>query len=112
MSTKILIEIATFALIPVITMNLGGIIALIRQPSGSVRSMILHFAAGVVFSVVAVEILPDIVKEHQPLMVIIGFSLGLITMLAIKRFSESKTGEQVNINESKLPLSLLVTAFS
>ncbi len=108
MSTKIIIEIATFALIPVITMNLGGIIALIRQPSGSVRSMILHFAAGVVFSVVAVEILPDIVKEHQPLMVIIGFSLGLITMLAIKRFSESKTGEQVNINESKLPLSLLV----
>ncbi|MCP9770480.1 transporter [Lacihabitans sp. LS3-19] len=106
--SEILIQIALFALIPVITMNLGGIIALIRQPNGNVRSLILHFAAGVVFSVVAVEILPDIVKEHEPVMVVIGFSLGLITMLAIKRFSESKTGEKVNINDSKLPISLLV----
>lgn len=106
--SEVFIQIVTFALIPVVTMNLGGAIALVRQPSGSVRSMILHFAAGVVFSVVAVEILPDIVKEHQPIMVIIGFSLGLITMLAIKRFSEHKTGEKVNINDSKLPVSLLV----
>ena len=75
--TPLFQKIILFSLIPVFTMVVGGIIAIIRKPNGNVRSLILHFAAGVVFSVVAVELLPDIVKNHQPTQVVIGFTLGL-----------------------------------
>ena len=106
--TPVLQEIILFSLLPVVTMILGGIIAIIKKPSGNLRSLILHFAAGVVFSVVAVEILPEVIHKKSPVLVVIGFSLGLILMLLIRKFSESKEGQDVNINQSKLPMSLLI----
>lgn len=106
--TPVLQQIVLFSLLPVFTMILGGVIAIIKKPSGNVRSLILHFAAGVVFSVVAVEILPDVIKENSPIHVVIGFSLGLISMLLIRKFSEAKEGQEIDINQSKLPLSLLI----
>ncbi len=106
--TPLFQKIILFSLIPVFTMVVGGIIAIIKKTNGNVRSFILHFAAGVVFSVVAVELLPDIVKNHQPLQVIIGFTLGLIVMLLIRKFAEDKEGKEVTVNKSKLPVSLLV----
>ncbi|WP_291103274.1 MULTISPECIES: ZIP family metal transporter [unclassified Flavobacterium] len=106
--TPVLQEIILFSLLPVFTMILGGVIAIVKKPSGNVRSLILHFAAGVVFSVVSVEILPDIIKENSPIHVVIGFSLGLISMLLIRKFSEAKEGQEIDINQSKLPLSLLI----
>lgn len=101
-------KIILFALIPVFTMITGGVIASYRKPGGSLRSFILHFAAGVVFSVVAVEILPDVVKNHKPLQIIIGFTMGVITMLAIRKFAESKEAGSPDTGKSKLPVSLLV----
>jgi ZIP family zinc transporter len=101
-------KIILFSLIPVFTMLVGGIVAIYKRPNGNIRSLILHFAAGVVFSVVAVELLPDIVKEHKPLQVIIGFALGLITMLFIKKFTEEKEETETTANSGKLPMSLLV----
>ena len=106
--TPLFQKIILFSLIPVFTMVVGGIIAIIRKPNGNVRSLILHFAAGVVFSVVAVELLPDIVKNHQPTQVVIGFTLGLLVMLGIRKFTESEEGVDITINASKLPISLLV----
>lgn len=47
-------------------MIVGGIAAAFHSPGAKVRSGILHFAAGVVFSVVAVELLPDVVRGHAP----------------------------------------------
>lgn len=78
------------------------------KPNGNIRSLILHFAAGVVFSVVAVELLPDIIKEHKPLQVIIGFAIGLITMLLIKKFTEEPGKIEVTTTYDTLPVSLLV----
>lgn len=101
-------KIILFSLIPVFTMLVGGIVAIYKRPNGNIRSLILHFAAGVVFSVVAVELLPDIIKEHKPVQVVIGFALGLITMLLIKKFTEEKEGTEVITSAGKLPISLLV----
>lgn len=101
-------KIILFSLIPVFTMLVGGIAAIYKSPNGNIRSLILHFAAGVVFSVVAVELLPDIIKEHKPVQVIIGFALGLITMLLIKKFAETKGETEVVTSAGKLPMSLLV----
>lgn len=63
----------------------GSIFTMIRNLNGNTRSLILHFAAGVVFSVLAVEIIPTVVKNHSTTQAIIGFILGFVTMVAIKK---------------------------
>lgn len=73
-----------------IALLLGGTIAILKAPSTKIRSAILHFAAGVIFSVVAVELLPDIMKRHDIFEIGIGFGAGVIVMLAIRYFLEPK----------------------
>jgi ZIP family zinc transporter len=106
--TPLFQKILLFSLIPVVTMIVGGIIAIVKKPNGNIRSLILHFAAGVVFSVVAVELLPDIVETHAPLPLIIGFALGFFTMIGIKRLTEVKEDKTAEILKNKLPVSLLI----
>ncbi len=105
---ELLIKIGLFSLIPAVTMMAGGTISLVKTPSGNIRSLILHFAAGVVFSVVAVELLPDIVKEHQPVQVVIGFVLGIVVMTGVRKLTEEKKTEEVAVTRSKIPLALLI----
>lgn len=100
-------KILLFSLIPVFTMIIGGVIATIRVSNGNVRSLILHFAAGVVFSVVAVELLPDIVKTHAPLPLIIGFSLGFFLMVGIRKLTEAVQEKQVASLGKGLPVGIL-----
>lgn len=99
-------NILLFALIPVITMLIGGGIAILKQPSGSFRSLILHFAAGVVFSVVAVEILPDVVKIHEPIQIIIGFTLGFFVMIFVKKWTS--TGDEKLNKNNTIPWELII----
>lgn len=73
-----------YCFFPFIAALIGGGIALVKSPSPYVKSCIQHFAAGVVFSVVAVELLPDIIKKHAPFFVVLGFALGISAMLIIK----------------------------
>ncbi|MEO7121286.1 MAG: hypothetical protein ABIY62_09315 [Ginsengibacter sp.] len=101
-------KILLFSLIPVFTMIAGGVIAIIKKPTGNMRSLILHFAAGVVFSVVGVEILPDLIKFHSPVHTIIGFTLGFLTMMAVRKFMEGNAEKKKNAMTGKLPFSLLV----
>ena len=102
-------DVYLYALIPVLSILLGGIIGLFKNPSGAFKSSVLHFAGGVVFSVVAVELLPDIIKKHRPIEVGIGFSLGIITMLLVKFFAE-RFEEKLLTNKTKnsLHIGLLV----
>ncbi len=100
-------QILLFSLIPVFTMITGGIIAIIKKPSGNVRSLILHFAAGVVFSVVAVEILPDVIKIHKAFQTIIGFTSGFLLMIVVKSLTKEKETGDSNLG-SKVPVSLLI----
>ena len=79
---------AFFTLIPCLAALAGGILTLIRPPGERMRNVIMHFAAGVVFALVAVELLPDIVELHAPLEVGIGFAAGTILMLGIRAWSQ------------------------
>ncbi|PZP47714.1 MAG: transporter [Pseudopedobacter saltans] len=106
--TPIFLKIILFSLIPVFTMTVSGIIGIYKKTNGNVRSLILHFAAGIVFSVVAVEILPNVVKEHKPFQVVIGFVLGLLTMLLIKHLGEDKQKETVNTSGKAIPMGLIM----
>ncbi|MBK8817186.1 MAG: zinc permease [Methylococcaceae bacterium] len=64
---------------------LGGIMASVWRPSHSTRSLIQHFAAGVVLAALAVELLPEIEREHAPGLVLIGsFVVGFFFMYALK----------------------------
>jgi ZIP family zinc transporter len=57
------------------------------------RSHVLHLAAGVVFSVVAVELLPEIQRRALVWDVVWGFALGIVTMLAVDKLLDHIRGD-------------------
>ncbi len=72
------------SLAPVLTTALGATIAALRPPRAGIRSGIQHFAAGVVFSVVAVELLPAVTRVHDPIEIGLTFAAGVALMLSIE----------------------------
>lgn len=72
------------ALAPLLAMGSGGLIAAFKPPSPRLGSAMQHFAAGVVFSALAVEILPDIMHRHAPLAALGGFTAGVLLMLGLR----------------------------
>jgi zinc transporter, ZIP family len=98
------LNVVAFALLPMGAALVGAIIAAFRPPRAIYRSFIQHLAAGVVFSVVAVELLPSIIHQRGALVeVFVGFAFGVIVMLAMRSLSH-KLEKQGNEN----PLGLLV----
>lgn len=77
-------SIVIAAFIPVLATAAGAGITAWRPPAPSIRSAIQHFAAGVVFSVVAVELLPDVTRVHRIPEVVIGFASGIALMLLVR----------------------------
>lgn len=82
-----IVNLLVYALIPGLSMALAGLWAATRPPSDTWRSALMHLAAGVVFAVVAVELLPDLVHEHSVLATVAGFALGTSAMLGIRDLS-------------------------
>ncbi len=71
--------------IPAVIALAGGILAAFWTPSHATRSLIQHFAAGVVLAALAVELLPEISREHAPGPVLAGsFALGSLFMYGLK----------------------------
>ncbi|QCB46302.1 zinc permease [Hydrogenophaga sp. PAMC20947] len=71
--------------IPTMVATAGGVIAALWNPSHQFRSLVQHFAAGVILAALAVELLPEIANEHATPAVIIGsFALGSLFMYGLK----------------------------
>jgi ZIP family zinc transporter len=100
-------QVLLYALVPAAIMVLGAVIAIIRPPGPAIRSAILHFAAGVVFSVVAVELLPDIVARHRPLEVGLGFAIGVGVMLALRSLTRKAAEKEKAVPTPALPPGVL-----
>lgn len=98
-----------FSLLPAVVMIAGAALAVWRAPGPKLRSAILHFAAGVIFSVVAVELLPDIVQHHAPYEVAVGFGLGVAAMLGLRYFTQ-RLEKQAEPGEADIPLTGRVAA--
>jgi len=81
--------ILLFALVPAFFLVLGNLIAMVRTPGESLESLFQHFAAGVVFSAVALELLPRLRETQDPLAAALGFIAGVIVMLLIERYAEN-----------------------
>ncbi|HKP75723.1 MAG TPA: transporter [Longimicrobiaceae bacterium] len=82
------LPVLVYALIPVVMTAIGAALAALRPPGAQLRSAVQHFAAGVVFSVVAVELLPDVARTHEYTEVAGGFAAGVVLMLVLRRFTE------------------------
>jgi ZIP family zinc transporter len=96
-----------FTFIPVILLYVGGMIAFFKPPGEAFKSVILHFAAGVVFSVVAVELLPDMIRIHDPKSIVIGFSAGVTAMLLIKNLTGKIQSASKQGSSKMLPWGIL-----
>lgn len=87
-------EELAYTLVPPVLLLVAGLVAAFKTPPVAVRSAILHFAAGVVFSVVAVELIPDIMRDHLPVETVGGFALGVVTMLGLRALTKKAEGNQ------------------
>ena len=96
-----------YALLPAAAMFIGGTAATFRTPKPSVRSAVLHLAAGIVFSVVGVELLPDVLHRHAPFEAVIGFTFGIILMFGIKEWTRRLSSKH-HASAGKLPMGLIV----
>ncbi|WP_394827114.1 ZIP family metal transporter [Pendulispora albinea] len=83
------LEQLIFALFPAALLVVSGAVATLRPPTAWMRSAILHLAAGVVFAVVAVELIPDLLRDHRPIETAIGFAIGVAAMLGLRAFSHA-----------------------
>jgi len=87
-----LLTVLKYVMIPVVVTIIGGIIAAYKSPGERTRITVQHFAAGVVFAAVALELLPELVTNLKVIPLIIGFSSGVALMLLVRKVSEKYEG--------------------
>ena len=99
-------------LIPALVAIAGGILAIIWDPSRHTRSLIQHFAAGVVLAALAVEVLPDIQGEHASgLVIIAAFALGSLFMYAMKLWTMKLEAGETHASADQLSHGLVIATF-
>jgi ZIP family zinc transporter len=82
-----LVQALSYTMLAVVAALLGGVVAVYRPPGPQMESNVQHFAAGVVIAAVAAELLPDLHDEASTI-VVVGFAIGVATMLGIHRLSK------------------------
>lgn len=105
-------ELSIMAIPAVVALG-GGILASVWSPGHQMRSLIQHFAAGVVLAALAVELLPEIGREHAPGWVLAGsFALGSLFMYGLKLWT-MRLEHQASLTGtiSGLSTSLLLATF-
>lgn len=107
-----------YAAVPVVFTVLGAAAGTFWPAMARWRSHVLHLAAGVVFSVVAVELLPEIQRRALVWDVVWGFALGIATMLMVDKLLDRLEGNDGDGDDGargqvapdargRLPLTLL-----
>lgn len=81
--TAILRVTLLYSIVPVVFTIIGAAAGAFWPALSRLRSYVLYLAAGVVFSVVAVELLPEIQRRALVIDVVIGFALGIVMMLVV-----------------------------
>lgn len=98
--------------IPAVVSALGGVLAALWHPSRKARSLIQHFAAGVVLAALAVELLPEIEKEHaKPWLLALSFAVGSLFMFGLKVYTERLEARDAHAAAQGVPKGLLLATF-
>ncbi|MDD5160849.1 MAG: hypothetical protein PHI47_12410 [Sulfuricurvum sp.] len=98
--------------IPALVASLGGLLAVYWSPSHQTRSLIQHFAAGVVLAALAVEVLPEIGREHAPAWVLIGsFTFGGLMMYIMKLWSMRLEEKTEHLGDNAFNYGLIAATF-
>ena len=105
------LQLLLFTLLPIAVGVAGSWLATERSPTPRQGSYIQHFAAGVVFAAVALEILPDVVHNRAPVAAVIGFSLGVALMLLIRSLAKRGSREGEGNTASGLVTTVAVDIF-
>jgi zinc transporter, ZIP family len=82
--TATFVTVLAYAFVPYIGIVAGSMVSVATAPATRVISSFQHFAAGVVFAAVAVEVLPEMQALASPVSMVIGFCLGIAAMFAAK----------------------------
>ena len=99
-------------LIPACIALLGGVMASFWSPSHQARSLIQHFAAGVVLAALAVELLPEIEREHATgWVLIIAFAFGSLFMYGMKLWTLRMEHQAAANAVEGLAIGLLLATF-
>jgi len=93
MVSPVLAVTLRYAAVPVVFTVVGAAVGVYWPAMERWRAHVLHLAAGVVFSVVAVELLPEIQRRALVWDVVIGFALGIATMLVVDRVLDRIRGD-------------------
>jgi zinc transporter, ZIP family len=75
-------SVLAYTLIPCLGVLVGSIVSVAVAPASRMVSAFQHFAGGVVFAAVAIELLPELHSLASPVSMVIGFTLGVAAMLA------------------------------
>ena len=73
--------------LPLIAALLGTLMGHTRPLGVRGHSHLQHLTAGILFSVVAVEILPEVIHRQTPVQLTLGFAAGVAVMLLMARLS-------------------------
>lgn len=99
-------------IVPAAVALAGGILAALWHPSRGARSHVQHFAAGVVLAALAVELLPEIEREHAPGAVLgIAFALGCAFMFALKLWTDRLEAAAAHAPRRGVDRGLLAATF-
>lgn len=93
------------SLVPVLTTGIGTTLAVFWTPGIRTRSAVQHFAAGVIFAIVGVELLPAVVEEHDPLEIGLTFAAGFVVMIGAQLFGKwiaSRNAGETPVSRSRL----------
>lgn len=105
------LQLVVFTAIPIIVGVAGSWLATKRAPTPRQGSYIQHFAAGVVFAAVALEVLPDVVHNRAPVAAVFGFSLGVGLMLLIRSLAAWRKPEGSTTSAAGLVSTVAVDIF-
>lgn len=97
-------ELAGYTLLPVAAIVIASLVAIVHPAGPRMRSAIMHLGAGVVFAVVALELLPPIIHSASIVAVVIGFAAGAALMLVLRHLSshaEDASGETGSENHDQ-----------
>lgn len=78
------LSVFLLSLVPVLTTGVGAVLSVLWAPGARTRSAVQHFAAGVIFAVVGVDLLPAVVAEHDPIEIGWTFAAGFLVMIGVQ----------------------------